>query len=352
MPTSSNYIHHLHAFRGFAIITIVAAHAWSFMIFWTGSLDSEGLKSLFYLTETLFHGSTLYFAIISGVLFQMVLNERGWQRFFKNKITNVLLPYIVMSVFMTTFYWQYYQADALRTGEEITFVGSALSNVLQGTASIHFWYIPVLMVLFAVTPLFSLLLNRAPWLLLCIALLPLIIARSPFPDFLKPQTFVYFAGAYALGMLVGQYYTRVQTFVLQHRLSIFAVALIASGIILMQYVWGYQQNGLMSSRQTLIYVQKCLICLLVLNWFKQIEVKIPRWLSILGTHAFSIYFLHVLFIGFVIMSVQPYLESYRPAWLIFILGSTNLVIGIVVSLSISLLARRLAGKHSRKIIGA
>ena len=78
------YLPHLHALRGIAILTILGAHAWSFMIFWTGPLD-EGLKPLFQITESLFHGSTLYFALVSGVLFSKVLSGKSWPSFFKSK---------------------------------------------------------------------------------------------------------------------------------------------------------------------------------------------------------------------------------------------------------------------------
>ena len=106
MTDSNTYIQHLHAFRGFAILNVVGAHAWSFMIFWTGGLTAPGLDWLFWSAETIFHGSTLYFAIISGILFTRILKGKSWKQFFQSKFTNVLLPYIVTTLLLTAYYWQ------------------------------------------------------------------------------------------------------------------------------------------------------------------------------------------------------------------------------------------------------
>ena len=84
------FLSEIHAFRGLAILAIVGAHTWSFLIFWTGALD-DALKPVFWLTESLFHGSTLYFAIISGILFQKILINKSWQSFYQSKLTNVVL---------------------------------------------------------------------------------------------------------------------------------------------------------------------------------------------------------------------------------------------------------------------
>lgn len=343
---------YLHAFRGFAILCIVAAHAWSFMIFWTGGLDSEGLKWLFYLTESLFHGGTLYFAFISGLLFNKVLAVKGWKAFYKSKLLNVLLPYLTMTLFLTYLYWNYYLQDASANGTDISYLGSVLKNLYSGTASIHFWYIPVLMVLFLITPLLSFVQRHSSMAMLVIFLMPLVVSRSPFPDFLKIQSFFYFAGAYAGGMLLGQYLEKVHEFTSVH-LPLFLFALIGvTCVITLQYTWDYQPGAYFSSRQSLVYIQKALICVLVLNLLKHREAYLPNWLSQLGTYAFAIYFLHVEFIGLIIMNIQPYIQEYRTVDLIAAMGVINLIVGVLGSLLVGFIFKRMLGKHSRKLIGA
>lgn len=346
------YYPYLHAFRGFAILSIVGAHAWSFMIFWTGNLDSEGLQWLFYATESLFHGGTLYFAIISGLLFNKVLSARGWRAFFTGKLLNVCLPYVLMTLLMTYLYWDYYLQDATAKGTNISYLGSVFKNLYGGSASIHFWYIPVLLVLFLLTPIFHAIQYRSRWLMLILFLLPLLVSRSPFPDFLKLQSFVYFAGAYVGGMMLGQHLERVHDVVSKQFMLLAFSLFCVTTVILLQYYWSYQPGAFFSSRQSLIYVQKILICLLVLDSFKRRESQLPQWLALLGTYAFAIYFLHVEFIGLIIMNIQPYIQEYRTAGFIGALGVINLTAGVAGSLLVGLMIKQILGKHSRKLIGA
>lgn len=90
------FVNSIHAFRGFAIINIVAIHAIEFIFFFAGTAQSPQKPdlTLFAWTESiLFHDATLYFTFISGILFSLVLAERGYARFFKSKLSYVILPY-------------------------------------------------------------------------------------------------------------------------------------------------------------------------------------------------------------------------------------------------------------------
>ena len=347
-----SFLPHLHAFRGFAILSIVGAHAWSFMIFWTGSLDSTGLKGLFYTTETLFHGSTLFFAIISGLLFNKVLHVRGWKKFFSNKLSNVVLPYVVMTVVTTAAYWQYYIQTAEQDGNEANFLHSILNNLLMGQASIHFWYIPVLLVLFALTPVFQAIQRKIPWAIWILVLLPLIVSRSPFPDFIKIQSFVYFSGAYVLGMYLGTNYEQAMRWLTRRSRWIALVAALTSTVIFLQYASGYQPGELFSSRQTLFYIQKIALCLLVIHWFSHVEETLPKWLFVLGDYSFAIYFLHVNFIVLVIHLATPALEAGRSMGLIAGFGTLAYLAAISGSVLVTKLIKLIAGRHTRKLVGA
>ena len=376
MTTSANYIQHLHAFRGFAILSVVGAHAWSFMIFWTGGLDVDGLKWLFWLTETVFHGSTIYFAIISGLLFNLVLAEKSWSSFFNSKINHVLFPYLILTFALTGFYWHY----VIESGEVANTLSSYLKiasqNLITGKADIHFWYIPVLAFLFLATPLLAWLQRKSNLVFVLIILLPLMVSRSPFPDFIKPQSFVYFLGAYALGMAMGTHYQQVKQFVSERKVWLLATALISSVLLYALYVVDYQPGSLFSVRQTLVYIQKVAICLLVLHWLSALEGsddmtlgsnlgansgansdastenRIPNWLMSLGTYAFAIFFLHVIFIGTVIQTVRPILDESRSTALIGLFGSISFVAAVLGSIALAYVIKRLLGKHSRKLVGA
>jgi probable poly-beta-1,6-N-acetyl-D-glucosamine export protein len=349
------FIAHLHAFRGIAIILIVAAHAWSLSIFGTGQLDSTGLTWLFAASETLFHGSTLLFAIISGLLFSQVLHAQSWRRFYRSKVVNVVLPYCLMTLLITFYHWP--QANPFASPD---FGHQLISNLFYGKASIQYWYIPVLLVLFLLTPALSYLSARPKYLaiVLVIALSPLIITRSPFPDFLKPQTYGYFIGAYVLGLLMGQYYAQWQTWLARHSHSCLLAFMAISTAIFLGYLNGYQASGWFSLRESLFYAQKVLITGLVLLWLKRREDKdnqgdtpLDKGLTLLGNYAFAIYFLHLLFMAAFINLGHNLLAEQREASLLLGFGSLSLVLSILGSIMLSAVIKKLFKQHSRKLIG-
>jgi hypothetical protein len=76
---------HIHAFRAFAIVNIVAIHAgatWLYFLQPGAPLRAE-LVLTSRVIEVRFHASTIYFALISGLLYSAVLHHRGTSRFFK-----------------------------------------------------------------------------------------------------------------------------------------------------------------------------------------------------------------------------------------------------------------------------
>lgn len=348
----TNYQSELHAFRGFAILNIVGAHAWSFMIFWTGELTSNGVDSLFWLTETIFHGSTLYFALISGLLFSKVLANRPWSSFFQSKLFNVFLPYVFMTAVFTALYWQYVIQNPGVNDTLLDYLQVVSGNLFSGKASLHFWYIPVLMVIFALTPLLAFIQKRSAVLTWLIILLPLVISRSPFPDFIKPQSFVYFIGAYLLGMHIGSHYERYKVLIAKHLVLLGIITVLSSVALYSLYVYGYQPGEFYSVRQTLVYIQKLAISALVIYWFSKHTAHLPKWLATLADYAFAIFFIHVVFIGYIIESFRELAVTSRTPEMIAALGFVNFSASIVASVIVAYIVKFCFGRHSRKLIGA
>ncbi|XOV78845.1 MAG: acyltransferase family protein [Aestuariibacter sp.] len=348
-----NFIPHLHAFRGFAILTIIAAHAWSFPIFWTGQLDSTGLTWLFHITETLFHGSTLYFAIISGLLFSIILKNKSWREFYRSKLLNVMLPFCIITLLMTSINWSYAIEQAPKDLPlALQFGFSVLRNIVTGQAMIQYWYIPVLAFLFVMTPLLVYLDQRHRWLFIAIVLSPLVISRSGFPDFLQPQSFAYFLGAYALGMYVGSRYQQFLNWVARYKIAITIIAMATTIIIACLFSWQYQPSGVYSVLQTLVYVQKFAVFSLMVYWLSLRESSLPNWLMQLGTYSFAIYFLHVFFMWPFINATNTLLTEYRMVEVVAPLGILNLIWSVVISMLVTWLIKLISGKYSRCLVGA
>lgn len=347
MQTNDKYYFHLQAARALAIISVVGAHAWSFLIFWTGDLSTSGIEHVFWFTETLFHGSTLFFALISGLLFTKVLSDKGFSKFYKSKLLYVCLPYVIISMVFTLYFLQETNVETL--ADFLKLLGF---NLMMGKAWIHFWYMPVLAVLFLLTPLLVKVQKRFPILFVFIMLLPLVISRSPFPDFVKPQSFVYFIGAYATGLWIGANYERFITKVDKSTLYLVLVAVITSVGLYLLYVNGYQHDGFYSVRQSLVYVQKLAIFALVLSWLYQREQAIPKWSLLLANYAFTIFFFHVFFIGMAIQFLAPTLAENRDGFYIALFGCFNLVFCVAASVLLGVLIKKVFKQRARVLIGA
>ena len=147
MTNNIQYFASLHAFRGFAIINIVAIHAIEFIFHFTSTAQVKANLTAYAWTESiLLHDSTLYFTFISGILFSLVLVDRGYVRFYKSKLINVFLPYLFFTVFITWRGWRlandspsYFDAGFLN------FLNAVSKNLITGGAIFSFWYIPVLL---------------------------------------------------------------------------------------------------------------------------------------------------------------------------------------------------------------
>lgn len=348
------FIPHLHAFRGFAILTIVAAHSWSLLLFSGDYMTMSGRNNVFAVAETLFHGSTIYFALISGLLFSLVLRRKGWTAFFKSKALNVLTPYALVSLFFLSVFWpvyvQYFESQGMSTNFPVVY----LEGLLKGTIMLPFWYIPVLLILYSLTPAVDVLLNnkRMFWLAGVLALLPLVVSRTTAPDFQSVQTLVYFLGAYTAGMLAGTHYRLALGHVEKYLLPIWVAVLGSSAVTLLLFLNEYLPVGSYSLLQTLVYIQKLSVAALVLYYFSRNEDSLPKFLSTLGTYAFAIYFLHFFMLNAVAQGVLVLSESHVNAYTAAAGGLLILVAGTVLSLSFSGLLKRLFRSKSRMIIGA
>ncbi|MGB6037189.1 MAG: acyltransferase family protein, partial [Cryomorphaceae bacterium] len=139
-----SFLGYLHSFRGFSIINIVLIHAFGYALY-DFNYQRIDLQSPFSIAnEMLFHNSTIYFAVISGVLFSVVLKSKGYKKFYNSKLKNVLLPYLfltlVFSIFNPVFDPPIFIPFQLQP-DFISYLIAAFYNFIFGTAQFTYWYI-------------------------------------------------------------------------------------------------------------------------------------------------------------------------------------------------------------------
>lgn len=347
-----DYLSFLHGFRGIAILAIIGAHAWSVLGSVSGAMEKNpDFIWLYSSTETLFHGATLFFALISGILYSRVLQGKPWAGFFKSKASNVILPYALLTILITALYWPEYLAYGKANNITFYFPEELSKNLVFGKAEVHFWYIPVLAVLFMATPLLSALQKPGKGIgLLLVALMPLVVSRTPFPDLISWKTVGFFLGAYAFGIYLGGRLDAMLAFVKRH-LSAMLVLLLAFTVLnFLLFRWEYVATGFTSLHQSVVYTQKLLAALLILYALHAHEAKLPNALMVLGTYSFSLYFLHFTLIWLLSEAYVKHVPDIGLASQIMG-GLLIYLLSIAISLLLSMLIRKLLGRYSRYLIG-
>lgn len=305
------------------------------------------------VAETLFHDSTIFFALISGLLFTRILGHRGWPAFFRSKLLNVAVPYLVVSALFSL-----YPSDPVTfrltpfSGSWTDYLAQLGTNLVTGGAFFHLWYIPVLFVLYALTPavLWVLVRPSAAPLVWAIVAAPLFASRV-WPD-LSWTNPVYFLGPYTIGMWAGLNYDATLAWVGRHRGMLTAIAGAFSLAIATMFILEIDRVGPVSLRESAWYVQKLALSGLALAWCAGRGESLARLLGPLATFAFPIYFIH----GYVVVVVSELLLNSGITRLsplaIFLGGFALWMVAAAVSIAVASGARALFGRRSRLLLGA
>lgn len=352
---------HLHAFRAITIVMIVAVHVSAITLYFNYDLASAGTATavLWAFNETLLHNSTIFFALISGILFARILQARGWKRFFRSKAINVVAPYAVVTILYAIF-----ALDVLNDGYIKTFSGP-LSDFprlvfadffhLKVQSNPIFWYIPVLLILFAATPLIVSLLSSkgAPIAMAVILLAPIVVSRT-WPAF-SWHNVIFFLAPYSAGIYFGapDRYDRTLAFFRRWKWAALAIILASS-----LSVWFVTSDfepvmwGPVNPFESLTYIQKMVAAPLLLLWLHRFDEGMPPILSRLADDSFAIYFLHIWLVVGLLWLIDHTIGTNRSP----ILFQTSAIVGTVAILAILLVVigilRRILGKWSRPLIGA
>ncbi|MEL7003501.1 MAG: acyltransferase [Bacteroidota bacterium] len=352
---STQFLGYLHSFRGFAIINIVLIHA---VVAALVAIESMNMSNpIAVVNEVLFHDSTLYFAVISGLLYTAILKEKGYKRFYINKLKYVILPYLFLTALVTIFKLGN-QEEGSTQPAVLFYFETLFRDLLYGKANALFWYIPVLIFLYLVTPIVDFLINLkgvGKVFLILLMLAPLVVSRiqMAFEYILSIQTMIYFTGAYTVGMYLGTDLDNKLSWVKKQSIPLLILSVLATGVLFYLYLQDIDMYGFISLKETAFYVQKICLSGIFIVMFKNLGEKQPGWLHKVARDSFGIYFLH----GFFVFGGIPlfmFLLGYKA------ISPFNTIVGSVVlllfSMGVSMLIvlgfRKLMGKNSRMLVGS
>lgn len=360
MMLRAEYLGYVHSFRGFAILNVVAIHALALALLIPRNWAGDPTSPLSIVSETLFHDSTIYFALISGLLFSSVLRVRGYARFFRSKALYVLVPYVVCTLVFSLMRFDETGAGVMTWPAGWSdYFQSIWPNLIFGKAQFTYWYLPVLLILFALTPLLSVLSQAKSyaavpiWLLM---LAPLFFSRPEFADDINQivvGTVIYFAGAYAVGVYLGNQLELLLDRIAAYRKHLIVAALLGSVLLVGLQFAEVNRFGSYSLQETIYYIQKISLAALVLLWLRALDDKQPRWLVYFANEAFSIYFLHIFFMLLLAELGWAFLRDPRfLPWSVYVSGLAFFAFALAMSVLVVWLLRSLLGKNSRLLIGS
>jgi len=352
---SSKFLDYLHSFRGFAIINIVTIHCVVAALVAIQSMDMSNPIAL--INEVLFHDSTLYFAVISGLLFTAVLKAKGYKRFYLNKLKYVIFPYVFITAIVTIL-----KVNGMEDGTDqhflITYFEMLSRDLIYGKATGLFWYIPVLIFLYLVTPLVDFLMNlKKVGIIISVLLMvtPLIVSRvqMAFDYILSIETMIFFTGAYAVGMFVGNNLETILSWLRKFQRWFLVISVMTTGVLFYLFINDVNMYEGISLQQSFFYLQKMSISALFIVLFHKMGDRQPRWLKPFARDSFGIYFFHGFF-AFGGIPLFMFILDYR------VISPFNTLIGAILlfafSVGVSMLLvlgfRKLMGKNSRMLVGS
>jgi len=200
--SAASYVKYLDHFRAIAILQIVVLHA-GHALFLRGLAEQvpDG-NPVSALVDVLFRNATIYFSLISGIIYARVFASRPYAPFIRARFRNVGIPYLVVTAIFTTLLW--YRSGGAADGDFGSLIRRVAYNTALGDAWNTLWYIPVILFLYAISPLLFHLVVTPRWRWISVALIALPLVFSRTGTVLTPSIVIYFLGAYVAGLWIGR----------------------------------------------------------------------------------------------------------------------------------------------------
>ena len=345
MSDKATFLKHIHYFRAFAIINVAVVHLWYIPSSVTKESYDSACSLVNIVREVVFHDSTIYFIFISGFLFFYLSPKFELKRYYKNKLINVISPYILMTLLVFL----------LNINKSIHLKFSSLFSIKQilfvflfGKAQLQYWYIPFISLVFLISPLLlKIPAKQFGRLVVFASFLPLLGTRTGAE--VSVWQYIYFFPIYLQGAYIAMNYSNFMAIINTRKKELGCIAVIAS--LLLIYLHGKTwQTGVFNFAESIYYIQKMSISFLIILAFKRLENKNISVLNNFATYSFAIYFTHTL-VGN--GAVRNYFYNFFSVdnSLIFLVSVAYLVVIIFTTLFICMNLKRILGKKSRFLIG-
>ena len=347
----SGFLNYVHMFRGLAILVIVAIHC-RISFGW----GDHHLSQQFFIT--FLDNGTVLFVFVAGFLFQYLKANYEYADYLLRKAKYVLLPYLIVSIPVIVFrkFNQSTEEWLPLSLADAPYVLKSAYMLISGKHLGPFWFIPMITIFYAISPLLIRLDHRRFYTTLFPIVLFAGLFTFQFGYFSNIiYSFLHFFPVYLFGMWAAHYRERLTnikwTWIMLLVLIYLVIAILEmSGYIPVQKLTSFESSKVLPyfhfNTVKLRVMLLCIILLRVLYHFNSRNFKI---LGTLGDYSFGIYFTHLYVTTFIEMAVERVGLDFHLNWYLFCL---YIAVVTLSSMLIVLIVKKIAGKRSRLIIGS
>ncbi|EQA0963048.1 acyltransferase [Escherichia coli] len=278
-----NKISYIHDIRGLAALFIVMIHC---NIFHVGNNGFNFIWGHF-LNEW-----TAVFVLISGFLFQLLIDRYRFNKFIYSKFKNVIVPYLIISIPAIAIYIFEIKKDHvwldLNSLMSHSYIYIISFFYATGSHLGPLWFIPVICLIFLTSkPLVALQKNKKLFLITSLISLVLILAtKRPVHSSNPLISYIHFLPVYIIGMLICQY--KDLLIMQKHKIKYLSV-----------FLFLFSLEIIFNLNPSFSILSKIVLFLFLCSFFSHMEERGYKFkiLSFLADISFALYFLHGYFVG-------------------------------------------------------
>lgn len=351
------YLNSINHYRALSIVLIVTLHVYSTADF---VMDTFLSRFLFNLIS----GATLNFVFISGFLFYIVFYQKfDYFQFVKGRVDRYLKPYLILSILpiiirliSDPMYWDNTIFIQYKENFLLWNLISSLKFLITGAHITAYWYIPFIMLMVLISPLFVkfISLNFKKQLVVFIVLLGISsLVQRPYERldlFQAVHSVIYFTPIYLMGIMCAIYRDKIYSFLKNKEFYLLAVVLLIVTWQTTQGHVGLYKNVLLGYNGTdLVIIKMLFFCLFFMIFLRRFESNKNKIVSTLAATSFTIFFLHVYFLKLVNVVKSYFNLSFEKYSLLafFLIAFILILLSVVTAKCIY----RLWPKYSYILIG-
>jgi len=345
------FLNSINYFRGIAIVIIVSAHSYG-IANWNVYKDPTLFEQFFYALNL---NGSVFFIFISGFLYNHIFYPRfEYKKFMIKKAKYVLVPYLVCSIIPILY--------AVFIEDQNKFLLDNLQDkpllailwfLVTGRAVYAYWYIPMIMLMFAISPIINALIKSKYILYAIFCLIPIsMIIHRPLHNTNPTHSLIYFLPVYLSGIYSSIHQQKIYAFLksIKVKLALLfsAISLGLIQILIFNISGNFSKSFWSVTVPDINLLQKILLCFLLMSVLDNYENTDITVMKKTAETSFAIYFIHPFLLNPLTRFVRSLELGFQGNFFTLVIATFSVVI---IAIGIAHLLKIVLKRNSRYIIG-